>query len=390
MTFRNFAVALLAVAIGGSAQAQYLLSPTGAANENAGQLQIGTGLPLPVGPAGIFRGGMTPINGGTMGGGPIPDGPGVAFWPPLSIERAPTSMGSIMQNQSTAQGGAITIPAGVLTNMVGGAPRAGIGVFNTNPAVLMVRTTINYAWPDVAATFAPGGAPGVPSGPPVVLTGPGGGSITYNGGTKAFGGAGQFAIAAGPFAGTIKIAPQGGKIPIASVWINFQGKAPANATRALLVGASNPLGVAAPGAPGTVVGTTMFGQVPLAIRQFTAMLGANGTVPLANSFGLAPNTMTNMVTGTQGFPWTTGFITVTAPGAAPAESFYQSGADTRVAGNGNLSMVSGALGLRKLSGANANRGWVNLTIPEPTIAIGAGAALAMLGLCHTIVRRRSN
>lgn len=391
MTFRNLAVALLAVAISGSAQAQYLLSPTGAANENAGQLQIGTGLPLPVGPAGIFRGGMTPVNGGTMGGGPIPDGPGVAFWPPLSIDRAPSSMGTIMQNQSTAQGGQITIPIGVLTNMVGTAPRAGIGVFPTNPAVLMVRTSINYAWPDINAVFNPGGGPGVAGGPPVVIAGPGGGNITYNGGTKNFGGAGQFAISAGPFAGTLKVPNNGtGKVPIASVWINFQGKLPSAATRALLVGASNPLGVAAPGATGMVVGTTMFGAVPLAVRQFTAMLGPAGTVPLANSMGLAPSTMTNMVTGTQGFGWTTGFITVTAPGAAPAEIFYQSGADTRVAGNGNLSMVSGALGLRKLSGANANRGWVNLTIPEPTMAIGAGAALAMLGLCHTIVRRRSN
>lgn len=387
MTLRNLAVALLAVAISGSAQAQYLLSPmAGNGNGNAGQLQIGTGLPLPVGPAGIFRGGMTPVNGGATVMGPNPDGPGFTYWPPLLIKRNPLSMGTIMQTG----GGKITIPPSVLTNMIGGAPRAGIGVFPTNPAVMMVRTTINYAWPNVAATFAPGGGPGIPGGPAVVLTGPGGGSITYNGGTAAFGGAGQFAIASGPFAGTIKVPPSGTKLPVASVWINFQGKAPAAATRALLVGASNYAGVGAAGAPGTTVATTMYGQVPLAIRQFTAMLGANGTVPLANSFGIANNTMTNMVTGTQGYPWTTGLITVTAPGAAPAEIFFQSGMDGRVAGVGNLSMVSGALGQRKLSGANANRGWVTLTIPEPTMAMGAGAALAILGLCHTIMRRRSS
>jgi hypothetical protein len=298
-------------------------------------------------------------------------------------------MGSIMQNLSTPQGGAISVPSGVLTNMVGGAPRAGIGVYGANPLLLMVRTTIDYAWPDVAATFAPGGGPGIP-GTFVVLTGPGGGSVVYHGGTKAFGGPAQFAIAPGPFAGTVKVPPSGGgKLPVASVWA-IAVQFPPSVTRALLLGASDPLGVAAPGGPGTVVGTTMFGPVPLAIRQFTAMLGPAGTVPLANSFGLGPSTRTNRVTGTLGFPWTTGFITVTSPGALHfGEIFFQSGADDRVAGIGNVAMVSGAVSLRKLSGANANRGWVSLTLPEPAPATGALTALCALALCHALTRRRA-
>src|SRR5262245_32667487 len=114
MTFRNIAVALLAVAISGSAQAQYLLSPMqGNGNLNAAQLQIGTGLPLPVGPAGIFKGGMTPVNGGFTPMGPNPDGPGFTYWPPLLIHRNPASMGTIMQTA----GGKLTIPANVMTNM---------------------------------------------------------------------------------------------------------------------------------------------------------------------------------------------------------------------------------------------------------------------------------
>lgn len=377
--------------MGGSAQAQFLLNPP----NNGGQLQIGTGLPLPVGPAGIYRGGMTPVNGGVMGGGPIPDGPGPAFWPPLLIDRNPASMGSIMQALNTPQGGAITIPPGVLTNMIGAVPRIPIAVFNTNPAVFQVRTSINYSWPNIAAVFAPGGGPGTPMSPQL-FNGPGGGSITYKAGTKSFGGPGQFAIAAGPFAGTFQVPPNGTKVPIASVWINLFAKAPANATMALLVGASNYNGLGAAGAPlASPPATTMFGAVLLNQRNFTGMLpilGPNGTIPPAQSMGVN-NTMlpaSNMVTGTEGFPWTTGFITVTAPGAAPAEIFYLSGEDGRVAGVGNLSMVSGALGQRKLSAANANRGWLSLTIPEPTVTIGAGAALAMLGLCHTLVRRRSS
>jgi hypothetical protein len=394
---RTLSICLLGALVASGAQAQYLLSPmAGNGQGNAGQLQIGTGLPLPVGPAGIFIGGMTPVNGGTMAPPPAPavDGPGITYWPPLLIGRAPSTMGTIMQNLSTAAGGQINIPPNVLSNMIGAA-RIPIAVFPTNPAVFQVRTTINYKWPSAAAVFAPGAGPGIP-GTTVVLPGPGGGSIAYQATAKNFGGAAQFAIAAGPFSGTVKVPPggtMGSKLPVASVWINAFKKLPASATRALLVGASNYNGLGAAGAPGTTTATTMFGQVPLAVRQFTGMLpilGPAGTVPLSMSFGLANNAATNMVTGTKGFPWTTGFIVVTAPGAAPAEIFYQSGQDLRVAGVGNISMVSGALGQRKLSLANANRGWVTLTLPEPTAALGAAAALSVLGLCHMLVRRRAN
>src|SRR4029450_8744422 len=99
-------------------------------------------------------------------------------------------------------------PAHVLTNQVGEAPRAPIGVFPTNPAILQVRTTIDYAWPNVAAVFAPGGGPGIP-GTTVIFPGPGGGSITYLSGIKSFGGAAQFAISPGPFAGTFQVPPAG-------------------------------------------------------------------------------------------------------------------------------------------------------------------------------------
>jgi hypothetical protein len=381
MTFRirTLAVCLLgALVVSGSAQAQFLLNPGG---KNGGEAQIGTGLPLPIGTMGIFFGGMTPATAGTM------------FWPPLLVGRAPTTMGTIMQALNTPQGGALTVPAGILTDMIGGVPRGQIGVFPTNPAVFAVRTTINYSWPNVAANFAPGGGPGLP-GTPVVFAGPGGGSIAYNAGTKSFGGSGQFAIATGPFSGTLAVPPGGtmaSKLPVASVWINGFKQLPATANKAILVGASNYNGVGAVGQ--SVMGltqTTMYGQIPLAVRLFTAMLGPNGTIPLANSMGVAAAALTNMVAGTKGFPWTTGLITVTAPGAAPAEVFFLSGTDMRVAGIGNVSMVSGALGLRKLSLANANRGWVSLTIPEPTAALGAAAALSMLGLCHMVVRRRSN
>ncbi len=105
-------------------------------------------------------------------------------------------------------------------------------------------------------------------------------------------------------------------------------------------------------------------------------------------------TLSNMVTSSKGFPWSTGLVTVSQPGAMGGpEVFFLSGTDMRgtgtMIGAGNVSLVSGSLSLRLLSGPNANRGWLSLTLPEPTAALGAAGALAMLGLCHGLVRRRS-
>jgi hypothetical protein len=361
---------LLALGWAGSAQAQYALTAN-----SAGQLQIGTGLPLPVGPAGIFLGGMTAGDADNF--------------PPMLINPNPTMM-TIMQTG----GGKMTIPANVLDNNVA-AKRPPIAVFTTNPAVFQVRTTINYAWPFSNVVFAPGGAPGVP-GTTIEITGPGGtamapAKIIYSGSTAAFGGPGRFAISAGPFAGTFRIPPNGaGKLPIATVWINFKGAFPASAAMTILIaGASNPLGYAAPGAPlADLPATTMFGPVAKGIGG-AAVVGSMGTVIF--SVPVAAAVPSNMVTATEGFPWTTGFITLTQPLAGPAEIFYLEGTDNRVAGNGNIQLVSGALSTRKLSGPNANRGWLDLTlVPEPTAVLGATGALALLGLVHGLVRRRSN
>jgi hypothetical protein len=96
-----------------------------------------------------------------------------------------------------------------------------------------------------------------------------------------------------------------------------------------------------------------------------------------------------------GFPWTTGFISIFQPALAPngIEQFFLSGTDMRVAGVGNISMVSGALSVRALSRANSNRGWISLNlvevVPEPSVPLAAAGALVMLGICHGLVRRRS-
>lgn len=409
---RILGTALLLVALGwvGTAQAQYLLT-----GNSGGRLQLGTGLPLPVGPTGIFVGGMTSVNGGTscgQGPGGCPagtDGPGTAYWPPLPIPANPNiaSGGSatrtIMQNLATANGGTITVPPSALTKRGAGAP-VPIGVFNTNNDVFQVATSISYAWPAVTAVFAPGGGPGIVGGTVVLNEPVSGGSITYSGSTKAFGGAGRFAISPGPGAGTGRVPPNTlGALPALTGWINFAGATPGTVMALAVVGGSIP-----PGLPGQAVtapgGTTMFGPLAPGDGPFGAVnigtpcgmfcVGTNGTIngsaPLPS---LMVGTMTtipggsNMVTISKGYPWTTGLITVAQPGAG--ETFWLSGADMRVSGVGNLSLVSGGLSQRSSSGGNANRGWVRLTLPEPSVRSGAASALALLFFLHGLVGRRS-
>lgn len=391
------ACVLLALGWGVAAQAQIKQRALLTAG-SGGELQIGTGLPLPIGSAGIFLGGMVPGTAGTFPPLLVPPVAGILTGGPETLV--------IDQNLSTGQGGKMSIPAAVLSKPAPGSP-VPIAVFPTNPSVFQVATTISYAWPAAAATFAPGGAPG-----PAVLGTGGGGVIAYSGGSKAFGGPGQFSIAAGPGAlgGRVGTGPFGG-VPVASVWINAFAGLPSTVTMVGIAGASNPAGLGQPGAPvASPAGTTMFGPITAGapngggvglINQATSLGGfctmtaggkfcpvtpAGGVV---SSFPVA-TFPSNMVTVSKGFPWSTGFITISQPGALPPEIFFLSGTDTRVAGIGNVSLVSGSLSLRALSGPNANRGWLSLTLPEPTMALGAVAALGMLGLCHGLVRRRNS
>lgn len=387
MLNRWIASACLIVALvwGSTAQAQqlYSLEPG-----SGGQIQIGGGLPLPVGPAGIFGGGKVPGE--------------AALFPPLLVQPRHLVIKETV-------GGALQFPPGVLSRMAPGVPNP-IAVFSQNVAVFQVATSIDYRWPAANATFARNGGPGDGTR----LTIGGAGKAIYNAGPNQFGGAAQFAIAPGVNAGTGRLGPSAAGIkPIASVWLNFTRMAPASVMTVAIVGASAPGGLAQAGAPIAAPGaTTMFPRPPNGfgrVNQVTTgtamnpinVVGPNGTI-MGSEFplGLVPVRtpgggfvnlpgLTNMVTISKGFPWTTGTITLSQPGALNGrEIFYLKGKDTRVAGEGNISLVSGALSLRRISGRNANRGWLSLTLPEPSWALGSMGALAMLGACHGVVRRR--
>ncbi len=115
--------------------------------------------------------------------------------------------------------------------------------------------------------------------------------------------------------------------------------------------------------------------------RLTATVTALGLVTAATTtpgnLAGVPNAAT-----TFGGPWTTGMITVTAPLALGApEVFTLTGSDARVSGVGSISLVSGGLSNRQVSGPNANRGWLNLSMGN---ALGALPSMSGPGIAALV------
>jgi len=383
---------LAALAWAGSASAQqtFLLSP----NNSGAQWQIGTGLKLPIGPEGIFDGGLTMNDADNI--------------PLLNVP--PAAGATVMQDFSTSMGGRITVPANAFMRPANGTENPGegprkVGVLPSNPTLFQVGTSLSHKFPAVTAVFSPGGAPG-----PATLPGAGG-IIRYSGGAKAFGGPAQFRLKKGAGAGiTGALSPNAlGEPPNASVWVAGFGNDPVTVMTVGVLGAGFAGGgVMTPGGGTTALApvgasvaapgiTTMWGTGTVVAVNVTdgagglvcCEVGPNGTILSSVKPGAA-FPLSNMVTSSKGFPWTTGRITISQPDATPdGEVFFISGTDTRdTQGTGNVTLVSGALSQRAVSGPNANRGWVRMLLPEPGAALGAAGALGLLGVCRVLVQRR--
>lgn len=322
-----------------------LASTASAANKtyalggNARQ-QIGGGLPLPV----------------TTG--PAPDGRIL----PIANARVLQTLGPDPVK--------MTMEAGQLTNPA--APEFAIGVFLNNQALFSVQSNLEFKFPAADAVFEAGGRPGAPTTTFV----PGGsipGSLRYVATGNQFGGVGQSRIA-----GTAK------------VWAVAVSPPPCNPGATCIAAkiVAQPAPLAAAGGPfGFTNVTTPVNQVP-----GVYVVGANtaGSIffrtPTPNN-GPGPTNAANSAGG----PWTTGMLTVSQPSALGAsEIFTLTGSDGRVNGVGNISLVSGAVSTRTLSGPNANRAWLNLTItdpgnnPVPTASSWGLAALMVLIAGSTI------
>ena len=139
------------------------------------------------------------------------------------------------------------------------------------------------------------------------------------------------------------------------------------------------------------------GQLPVTLEQLlskdrvedTHMLekAETGTITYSLTWrgdgGSSASVITGSTAGQLGWsgkaanPNATGMLSISAPLAlGAAEVFTLTGSDARVSGVGTISLVAGGLSNRAVSGPNANRGWLNLTIGSPL-----GALPSMNGWC---------
>jgi len=327
------------------------------------RFQIGNGLPIPI----VFL--------------PAPRG-GVVI--PAVTFPFPTSPATVSQT-GASDPLTLKIPAGVLKAV--GPPVLNIPVFLANPKVFQVATDFGLSLPaatfmkggrvgPAAATWCPGSAVPTAGYNPSCASGSGAppGLLRYSKTTNQFGGAvGGKAI----FAGKANVA-------FAAAFV--AGCAPVGAC---LVAFNNAYG-ASPGAIGNTWGKIgLSAPAPVMPGVFPAKVTGMGAVTkLYTSLG-AGTGPTNKATSFAG-PWTTGKLTVSQPKALGGkEIFVRTGSDMRVSGVGGISLISGSVSLRTLSGPNANRGWLTMNVPEPGAAGGAAGALLALAACHVLVRRRS-
>lgn len=339
-------------ALAGAARAQYSLQ-TG----SGVQYRIGNGLPIPIQAPGT-------ATTGTM-------------LPPLLVAPAPGA--TAMQTAGPAPK-AITLAPGVFARTPAAPSAMGVAAFN--PAVFQVRTRLSFSFPGATggpAGFYAGGRTGA-----ATTTYPGtpaGHSVRYTKTVSQFGGPAQSRL--------LPLSP-------VRVWLNGGGLAPpckhpalggfdGGCLAAVVEPAPGP--AAAPGAPVGFVTSTP-GPAKSPPNLYAVYANGMGTIYSSTPVGTAP--ATNAATSF-GFPWTTGRITLSAPSALGyAEIFTLTGNDGRtVSGAGTLSLVSGALSNRSVSGPNANPGWLRLVLPEPGAWAGAAAALAALAVCHRLARRRA-
>jgi hypothetical protein len=133
----------------------------------------------------------------------------------------------------------------------------------------------------------------------------------------------------------------------------------------------------------TAIGGAPFGAVNIttpALSKNVHFIGvlANGQVTAVHPalLGTAPKNNVK----TYGAPYTTGKVTVRAPLAlGGGETFYLSGSDNRVDGVGSISLVTGGIGARSISGTNANRGWLNYEVTPFSVPSISNGGLILLG-----------
>ena len=357
---------LAALGFASASRAQQYYSVSG----GGGQLQIGDGLPIPI------QAQITAMGGAMSTGGPI--GTGANFPDKLLIPPNTIPAKRLIKQTAGPDPKKMIIPPGVFRRKAPGP--VVIGVAPYNPKLFQVKTNLSLTAPGFGtATFKAGGRTGAAT---ATFSGTPTGSIArYSKMAAQFGGPSVTKLVA---------------LTPVRVWVRGPGaKAPCKnpaflgvdtACLAVLARAFPGSKVAAGGIAGNVQ-TTPGGPAAMTPFGVAASVNTMGTLGMSASVAKS-GVQTNKATSV-GFPWTTGRVTLSQPTAfGMAEKFILSGMDGRVGGVGTISLVSGALSNRVLTGPNSNRGWARYTLPEPAPMLGTATALAMLAICHRLVRRR--
>lgn len=392
MSNKSLRIVGMLVALGWAAmahaQAWYSISTNPA--DSGGQAQIGGGLPLPIQLATSTMGGKL-SNGTTMtpsgGTAPGPIGTGMNF-PPLLIPVNPNK--PLVKQTAGADPKQMTVPVGAFRRPAPG-PTV-LGVAANNPTVYQVRTNIEFSGPAPAfgsamfkasgrtgaKTTTFNGIPGTPLNPS---------TARYSGSAARFGGPSRTKVVPATVITVWAHGPAPGAQP--PCHHPAFGTAGSSGDCLALMVQAHPMTLAVAGAAVADPNDTTPGGIVMTSGVRAVSVDAKGKVlKQAKAANTAP--ISNMATSA-GFPWTTGMLTLVQPSAAGTpEVFTVTGMDTRVGGVGTLSLVSGALSDRVTSGPNSNRSWSQYKVlPEPGAVLGAAAALAVLGVCHGLVRRRS-
>jgi len=273
--------------------------------------------------------------------------------------------------------------AGDLQNTMTPNININLPLFPSNSKLFQVRTQIAISGPGALVgpqpSLSAGGRTGAsavqfcagstvpPAGNPACLTPMGGsginGSIRFTASANQFGGPGQSNLG-----GNADIALRVGGTPPGAVTAIF-----AFATPAGTGAAGGPFGfsnMTAGATPGPASGIGVFNATAAGNLVTTIVAGlGSGIANPATSYGV---------------PWTDGILTLSVTAnVGPPEIFVISGSDMRVSGVGTLSLVSGSVSARALSGPNANRSWANYTVGpviQPTPAMSSHGLAAVFGL----------
>lgn len=262
-----------------------------------------------------------------------------------------------------------------------------VGVVGGNSAVFQVNTALSIQFPNQVATFSAGGRTG-----PATVSFCQGQSIatpcTAPNAGPGINGVMRYKATSNQFGGPARAATGG----FADVGLRAAGTPPCdfnNSFCQVIFAFATPAGTGAQGAPFGVTISTSGGTPNPGL--FNAIVAGNGVVTYITPTGLGPG-LANPATSAGG-PWTTGDLTVSVTAALGAdEVFVMSGMDSRVNGIGTISLVTGSMSDRGVSGPNANRGWLQITVGEttPSLSSWGFAALALvLAAAATIKIRKS-